>query len=430
VSIREWKKTTLGELCDFINGGTWKRDEYSTEGVPVTRVTDFTGTSIDLTDCNFLPASSFSKYNKHELFEGDLVVATVGSHPTRPSSAVGRPVRVPRNAQGSLLNQNAVCIRPIDEEVLDKWFLFYFALTEKFRNYILSNARGSANQARMSITRFKELPIIVPPIEAQRKICSILTNYSKLIDNNSRRIGILEEMAQKIYLEWFTHFRFPGYQNAVFVDSSSGMIPEGWDHSTITDNHYFSLISQNAKTFEGAKRYFATADVDGTEIVGNGKEYTFDEKPSRAQKIPEIFSVWFARMRDSYKLLAITEANSEMTSNTILSSGFAGFRAINEDSFPFLYSQINSHRFHKLKDAQCTGATQQSLTNVGLSKIESIVPDKEIVMMFSRLTMPMINQCIILRKKNNNLLRFLDFLIPRLISGELDVTDIGIKVTV
>ena len=149
----EWRESTLGQLCEFTNGGAWNQNEYSDSGVRVARVTNFVNGSIDLTDCKYLPISNFNQYAKNELFEDDLVVATVGSHPSQPSSAVGRPVRVPRSASGALLNQNAVCIRPVKNTEVQKRFLLFFSRTDEFRSYILANARGSANQARMDVEK-------------------------------------------------------------------------------------------------------------------------------------------------------------------------------------------------------------------------------------------------------------------------------------
>ena len=124
-----WREMLLEDVAVFTNGGAWDQSEYTQDGIRVVRVTNFINNTIDLTDCKYLSLNSFERYKKHQLFEGDLVVATVGSHPSQPASAVGRPVRVPRSAHGCLLNQNAVCIRPSSALCLDQRFLFFFAKT-------------------------------------------------------------------------------------------------------------------------------------------------------------------------------------------------------------------------------------------------------------------------------------------------------------
>ena len=198
----------------------------------MTRVSDIHGGTVDLSSCKYLPESCLAKYSKNRLQEGDLIICTVGSHPTQPGSVVGRAGIVPRSAEGSLLNQNAVCVRPKTERI-DKRWLGYIGKSEGFHDYIKAHARGSASQVRMAIGLLKEMPIQVPDLPTQRKIAGILSAYDDLIENNLRRIKILEEMAQSLYREWFIHFRFPGHESAKFVDSSLGQIPKGWEVKAI-----------------------------------------------------------------------------------------------------------------------------------------------------------------------------------------------------
>ena len=193
-------------------------------------------------------------------------------------------------------------------------------------------------------------------------------------------------------------------------------------------NPYFQFIEQNSNSYSGTKVYYATADVIKTEIKGDGIEYRFEDKPSRAQKIPEINSVWFARMKATYKFIYFTDINSEYSSNLILSSGFAGFRALKKEYFPFLYGSINNKNFHLQKDSLSSGATQISITNDGLARITTIVPDEEIINKFSQLVISMIEQVLILRARNQTLRKTRDLLLPRLISGRLDVKDLDIEV--
>jgi type I restriction enzyme S subunit len=207
------KQKTLGEIADFTNGGAWNQEEYVDVGVPVVRVTDVKGETVDLTGCKYLPNSSLKKYERHQLRTGDLVICTVGSHPTQPGSVVGRAAIIRETADGALLNQNAVRLRARSKDVDQQW-LGYFGRSRKFHEYIISCARGSANQVRMAIGLLKEMPVEVPPHSVQRRIAGILSVYDDLIENNQRRIKILEEMARSVYREWFVNFRFLGHKKS------------------------------------------------------------------------------------------------------------------------------------------------------------------------------------------------------------------------
>jgi type I restriction enzyme S subunit len=96
-------------------------------------------------------------------------------------------------------------------------------------------ANGAASQANVSPTQVESLEIPFPDLPTQRKIAGILSAYDDLIENNLRRIKILDEMAQSLYREWFVHFRFPGHESAKFVDSPLGQIPKGWEVTSLGD---------------------------------------------------------------------------------------------------------------------------------------------------------------------------------------------------
>ena len=141
--------------------------------------------------------------------------------------------------------------------------------------------------------------------------------------------------------------------------------------------------------------------------------------------MPVTNSVWFARMKDSFKVLSFTEANRNFTKKTMLSSGFAGFRT-EPEHFAFLYNTIVSEDFHKLKDIYCTGATQMALTNGGMKQIKIALPPENLISKYSELTNSTIDNCIQLRKENQQLRAARDLLLPKLISGQLDVSELDI----
>lgn len=290
------------------------------------------------------------------------------------------------------------------------------------------NAGSASGRENVNKSTFENIEVHVLPLSIQRKISSVLSPYDDLIENNLKRIKILEEMAQNLYREWFVKFRFPGHEKVCMVDSPIGKIPEGWQVNGALDSPYFSLINTNISSYMDKKRYYATADIDGITIIGKGIRYTFDEKPSRAQKQPVLNSVWFARMQETYKVLPVTTINRHLSDHCMLSSGFAGFQARDEASFPFLFYSINSLVFHAAKDCFCTGATQRSLTNDGLSHIQLVSPKKQLVHKFSDVVLPIINKILILQKQNNVLRQNHDLLLPKLISGELNVFELDIKI--
>lgn len=304
-------------------------------------------------------------------------------------------------------------------------FLFYFIANQEFIDFATNVSYGT-KMPRATWKILSESEWLLPPRHIQYKISTILSAYDDMIENNNRRIKILEEMARLIYKEWFVKFRFPGYEKVKMVESELGMIPEGWEVRNVLDIEGVNLIKAKVKRYDGVKEYFATANVEGNNIIKDGEMVTYDERPSRAQMQPEKNTIWFAKMRETYKVLCFTSANKEKAERSILSSGFAGLK-VGRDIFGFAYFTVNSKEFHNQKDQFCTGATQMSSTIEGLNLIKIGLPDKNLVRSYSELTQPMIDQIIRLQQQNNIFRQTRDMLLPKLFSGEIDVSDLDIK---
>lgn len=223
-------KIKLDEVVDFQNGGSWKQVDYRNEGIPVVQVSNIKNGIIEKNNIKFLDKSKFEKYKKHELKKGDLIISTVGSHPDQILSAVGKTAIVSEKEDGYLLNQNAVRLRSKNKN-LDQKYLGYLGKSHFMKEFIAGRARGAANQVRMPIESLKEFEFELPPIYSQNKIANILSKYDDLIENNLKRIELLEEAAQIIYKEWFIDFKFPGYEK---VKVENG-IPEGWEKTNLYD---------------------------------------------------------------------------------------------------------------------------------------------------------------------------------------------------
>ena len=227
------KTTTLGEYIATQKGFAFKSGWFCDSGRPVVKVKDFTANSVDPNEVTHVSEEIASQYLKYQLRTGDVVIQTVGSWPSAPASVVGKCVRIPSTVDRALLNQNAVKISPSSS--LDGGFLYYSLKNPAFGEYIVGTAQGAASQAAITLEAIRAYKINLPDLPTQRKIAGILSAYDDLIENNLRRIKILEEMAQSLYREWFVRFRFPGYKSTKFVDSPLGQIPKGWEVAPLGD---------------------------------------------------------------------------------------------------------------------------------------------------------------------------------------------------
>ena len=310
--------------------------------------------------------------------------------------------------------QKSVAIVRADTSQVVPNYLYYL-LKSKVHDFI-NSSNGSA-QKNLLLSTMRDFDIsFVDSFETQHRIASILSRYDSLIENYQKQIKLLEEAAQRLYKEWFVDLHFPGHENTKIIDG----VPEGWELKSVTNNHLFNVAKCPIALFNGNKTYYATADVEGTYFCNSGVKIEYDNKPSRAQIQPSLYSVWFARMSNSFKIVGFVEQNNNRREDSILSSGFAGFES-HYERFGFLYCLITSQWFNDQKDRYATGATQVSITNEGLSRIRCLLPTTRLAEEFSLVTNKIIEETILYRENCIMLAEARDRLLPKLMSGEIEI---------
>ena len=208
----DWVEASLGDFVDHQKGFIFKSKDYQDEGELIVRVSDFTDRSIDVTSCNRIDESRADEFQKVRLNWLDVIIATVGSWPKNPASIVGKTICVPKEADGALLNQNAVRFRATNG--MDQRFLFCLLKTKDFQNYIVSTAQGSANQASITLKDIFRFTFNLPNPTEQKAIAHILGSLDDKIELNRQMNETLEAMAQALFKSWFVDFD-PVIDNAI-----------------------------------------------------------------------------------------------------------------------------------------------------------------------------------------------------------------------
>ena len=192
------------------------------EGVPVIRGGNLTDDLTPFVPNGFVFVSEerAQSYKAQHVRAGDLVFTCWGT--------IGQVGRIPEGGPYSeyIISNKQLKLRP-DPARTDSRFLYYYFASPQMVEHIKGRAIGSAVPG-INLGILKALPVVLPPLPTQHKIAAILSAYDDLIENNSRRIKLLEEMAKRIYREWFIDFRYPGYQDVPLVSSRLGPIPQGW----------------------------------------------------------------------------------------------------------------------------------------------------------------------------------------------------------
>ena len=410
--MSEWQKVKLKDCCIKIGSGSTPKGGsmvYVNSGTSLIRSQNVYNLSFDYNGLTHITEDAANKLKGVTVFNEDILLNITGD-------SVARTCIVPKEVLPARVNQHVAIIRA-DRKKMNWRFLNYYLASPKMQAHMLSLAVGKgASRNAMTKQMIENFEVPYPPLSTQHRIATILSRYDSLIENYQKQIKLLEEAAQRLYKEWFVDLHFPGHENTKIIDG----VPEGWELKSVTNNHLFNVAKCPIALFNGNKTYYATADVEGTYFCNSGVKIEYDNKPSRAQIQPSLYSVWFARMSNSFKIVGFVEQNNNRREDSILSSGFAGFES-HYERFGFLYCLISSQWFNDQKNRYATGATQVSITNEGLSRIKCILPTTRLAEEFSLVTNKIIEETILYRENCIMLAESRDRLLPKLMSGEIEI---------
>lgn len=221
----------LKEYCTVISGYAFKSKDLS-EGtdIPVIKIGNISngGNIVIDNSTQYVKKEFLAIDEKYHIKNGDILISLTGSHMNQPNSMVGRCCRNLDNTV-YLLNQRAGKIIPKKTIVRD--FLYYVFRLQSIQYAIANRAYGGANQVNVSPKDVMGIKFNIPDIAVQKKIAKVFVAYDSLIENNKKRIRLLEQMAESLYKEWFIRFRFPGYEDVEFENG----FPKDWKIERLSD---------------------------------------------------------------------------------------------------------------------------------------------------------------------------------------------------
>jgi type I restriction enzyme S subunit len=293
--------------------------------------------------------------------------------------------------------------------------LFYYFASPEMVAHIRNRAIGAAVPG-ISLAILKELSVVLPPLETQRAIAFVLSAYDDLIENNTRRIQILERMAQAIYREWFANFRFPGHGKVKLVESPLGKIPQGWQVRRLDE--VASLNGLSIRRGEGPREvlYVDISSV-ATGRIEKIEPMRFADAPGRARRIVRHGDTVWSCVRPNRKSFSLI---LNPPANLIVSTGFAVLTPANVP-FAFLYQAVTTDDFVAYLTNHATGAAYPAVTARDFEAAKMVVPDDSLLRLFHEQCEPMMLLKDNLLRKNGNLRHTRDLLLPKLISGALSV---------
>jgi len=298
--------------------------------------------------------------------------------------------------------------------ISDSTYIFYLALSPMIRYPAVKSMTGASGRQRAILSSVEDIHIPAYSLPTQRKIAAVLSAYDDLIENNTRRIKILEDMAQTLYREWFVHFRFPGHESVPMVESELGPIPQGWKVKRLGEMCNV-LMGQSPKSEfyneigEGLPFHQGVTDF--------GQRFPTNRVYCTVQKrIAEIGDILFSVRAPVGR---INLANKKI----IIGRGLSAIRSKSSDQ-AFMLQQLK-YRFQE-EDMIGSGTIYNAITKADLLGIQLLEPTKSIVAKFEEAAEPIFLELSNLTIKNANLRQTRDLLLPKLISGEIDVSELDI----
>ena len=353
----------------------------------------------------FISESTHNKLKRSQIETNDILFSMAGIYLGK--LAIVKDEDIPANT-----NQAVALIRFNKGVNID--YLYYFMVQKSFNAYV-NCMSAQAAQPNINLKQIGNLQIALSSDEHQKRIADILSNYDNLIENNKKRIKLLEQMAENLYKEWFVRFRFPGYEDTEFEDG----MPRGWVREKI-GLHYNTCSggtpSRKHEEYytEGTIPWVKTGEIKDGIIIHTDECITESGiKGSSAKLLPQ-GAVVMAMYGVNIGMLAYLD--SEMTCN----QACCVFNDKNEiNSRHYLFHYLYSIRDYLLLIG--FGAAQQNLSQDLIKKVKIVIPPAELIKEFDKQKEPLYQTIRALMMQNDKLIKQRDALLPRLMSGKLEV---------
>lgn len=417
--MSNWKSKLLGELCDKGGGrvqtgpfgSQLHQSDYSEEGIPVVMPADIIQGKISEERIARVSEAHVERLKKHKLRYGDIVYGRRGD--------IGRQALARDENVGWLCGTGCLKVSLGNSEVIPE-FLHYYLSTQEVIGWIAGQAIG-ATMPNLNTDILRRVPVRFPPLKEQRKIASILSAYDDLIENNKRRIALLEKMAEEIYREWFVRMRFSSFAEA--SDDKPGNekvkgLPKGWG---------LIKIDQLAKEVrDGIKKQDLS---DETLYVGlehlprksiSLKEWTTADTVNSNKLRFQKRDILFGKIRPYLHKLVLSHVAGACSTDTIV------LRPTNTIYEGFILFTLFSESFVELATIASKGTKMPRADWDFLKKQQLPVPPVTALKQYQDIFETCFAEVGILLAQNQRLQDSRDLLLPRLISGKLSVENISL----
>jgi type I restriction enzyme, S subunit len=416
--VSEWTLTTLGDVLRVEHGFAFKGEHFSMESGDVLLTPKNFGPSggleVSAHRCKYYAGSVEERFI---LRAGDIVMAMTDLKQDAP--ILGSTGVVPAGRR-YLHNQRIGKIVISDPDRLDRRFAPWLLNSPSVRRGVRATATG-ATVRHTAPSRVAAIRVLLPDRTLQARIAAVLSAFDDLIQINERRIELLEDLARSLYREWFVHFRFPGYDNAEFVDLDGAPLRAEWRAGKLGDIADLNGKKVNASDIPDPFQYL---DISS---VGVGKleapiVMPAVEAPGRARRQVSDGDVVWATVRPNRRSHALIHDPSP---DLVVSTGLAVLTPVAAPS-SFLFEYVASDEFSSYLIGRASGAAYPAVRPDDFKSAPVLLPPQPLLERFDEMVDPMLRSASVLRRRNWQFATIRDLLLPRLVSGQLDISDIDL----
>lgn len=396
--------SSLSEVCKLIVDCPHSTARNEGEGYPLIRTPNIGKGRFNLENVHRVSEEIYNIRNTRAVpQDDDLILAR---------EAPAGNVAIIKNGDKFCLGQRTVLIRP-DKGKVNPDFLVYYLLSPEQQNKLLSQANGSTVD-HVNLPIIRNLQLSLPPLPVQQRIASILSVYDDLIENNQKHIKLLEEAAQRLYKEWFVDLRFPGHESVKIVDG----VPEGWK---------IKKIEELADTMSGGtptrshEEYYSSGEILWlkTKELNDGFIFDTEEKITEAG-LKNSSAKLFEKGCIILAMYGATIGRLGISSVTMCCNQACCVLKIKEIFlFEYVYLWLVNNR--EMLISRGRGSAQSNLSQELIKQIEVRIPSDGVLIKFSNVVDKLLKNKEILEKQISSLREARDRLLPKLMSGEIEV---------
>ncbi len=410
----------LGDITIKIGSGATPRggkESYKSHGISLIRSMNVYDLAFDYSNLAFIDQAQARQLDNVTVKEYDILLNITGA-------SVARCCMVPKRILPARVNQHVAIIR-CEKTEANPMYIQYCLVSPKYKESLLTIAQGGATREALTKEKIEDFKVPYHNLPTQHKIPAIPSAYDDLIENNTRRITILKEMAQRLYREWFVHFRYPGHEKNNLVESELGLIPEGWEVVSTVD---LADILGGGTPSTKVPEYWS----NGTVNWFAPREFTKANSMFMLQseiKISELgLKKSSAKLFPPYSIMLTSRATiGKVGINTTEACTNQGFitcipQEVNFLFYFYFWLLNNVDLFHTL----ASGATFKELSKSTFREINLLKPSFDSLEKFDKIARPIGDKILNLQKKQIILKQTRDLLLPKLISGKIDVSQLDI----